>query len=78
MMVVEKVLWLMGRVQENLFPQLNQCLQTSFLVALYAVYESAVTEIAYSVQGKIPFFLVQYEHLPIPFDHQQKRFYEGL
>jgi hypothetical protein len=29
MEVVEKVTWLMGRVQEKLFPHLNQCLQTS-------------------------------------------------
>jgi hypothetical protein len=28
MKVVEKVSWLMGRVQENLFPHLNQCLKT--------------------------------------------------
>ena len=28
MKVLEKVSWLMGRVQENLFPHLNQCLQT--------------------------------------------------
>ena len=29
MKVVEKVSWLMGRVQENLFPHLNQCFKTS-------------------------------------------------
>jgi hypothetical protein len=28
MKVVEKVSWLTGRVQENLFPHLNQCLKT--------------------------------------------------
>ena len=28
MKVAEKVSWLMGRVQENLFPHLNQCLKT--------------------------------------------------
>ena len=28
MKVMEKVSWLMGRVQENLFPHLNQCLKT--------------------------------------------------
>jgi hypothetical protein len=28
MKIVEKVSWLMGRVQENLFPHLNQCLKT--------------------------------------------------
>lgn len=28
MKFVEKISWLMGRVQENLFPPLNQCLKT--------------------------------------------------
>ena len=28
MKVVEKVSWLMGRVQGNLFPHLNECLKT--------------------------------------------------